>query len=448
MRPRLRIFDKEDCRKIHDAVLKILRETGLGIQDGDTRKRLKHMGCRENHGGYLLFPEEVVEAALSTVPSRMRLFDRHGEMAVDTGDEIPRFCPGLNCIDVLDHESGNIRPCVLADVVQTARLCERLPHMDMAANLCNPGDVPFEDQAMAAVRALVENTVKPLAFIAHDEKEAEKIWGYLAEVAGGWEPFSTRPFGLDLTGPTSPLMMKQESCRRLRFAAEKRLPVVCYPALFPGVTGPMTLAGAVAQSCAEILAGIIIHQMEGPGAPVVSGSAVIPMDMRTASLAYGAPEYVLVGLAAVDYFEEIGVPTWIGAGCSDAHVLDAQAVSETGTNMLSAAVSGTAFVHNLGYLSSGKTGSLEMLVLCDEVAGMVKRIAAGIEVSEETLACDVVADRARDGRFMTHPHTKRHVRTELWIPGLFQRFSRSRWKTDGAQTTTERIREKLKDLLA
>jgi len=446
-RLRLRIFDKKECRMIHRAALQMLRETGMNVQDEDTRSRLKDRGCRESDDRYLLFTDDVVQTALSTVPSRVVIYDRNGQTAVDTGSTAPRFCPGLNCIDVLDHKTGEIRRCLLEDVVMAARLCDRLPHIHMAANLGNPGDIPFEEQAMAAVSALVENTVKPFPFIAHDETEARQIWNYLAETAGGWEHFSAKPFALDLTGPTSPFSLKQEACRRLRFAAKRNLPVVCYPALFPGITGPMTLAGAVAQSAAETLAGIVVHQLERPGAPVITGSAVIPMDMRTANLAYGAPDYSLVGLAAVDYFEEIGVPTWIGAGCSDAHIFDAQAISESGVNMFAAAMSGTAFVHNLGYLSSGKTGSLEMLVLCDELAGMVSRIGKGIQATDETLAQEVIALHGRNGKYLTHRHTKKHVRTELWIPTLFQRFPRGRWRNEGAKTTTQMIHDKLVDLL-
>ncbi|MCP4691461.1 MAG: hypothetical protein GY859_25680, partial [Desulfobacterales bacterium] len=288
---------------------------------------------------------------------------------------------------------------------------------------------------------------KPLAFIAHDEREAERIWRRLADAAGGWDALAAKPFGLDLTGPTSPFNLKEESSRRLRFAASKRLPVVCYPCLFPGATGPMTLAGAVAQSSAEILAGIVVHQMEGPGAPVITGSAIVPMDLRTVNLSYGAPEYAMLGLAAVEYFESIGVPTWIGAGCTDAHAFDAQAISEAAMGMLSAAFSGTSFIHNLGYISSGKAGSLEMLVLCDELAGMVRRVAAGAPVDDNALAVDVSLAAGKSGKYLTHPHTIKHVEAGMWIPSLFHRFPVSRWRESGAKTTEDLIREKLNNLL-
>jgi trimethylamine--corrinoid protein Co-methyltransferase len=170
------------------------------------------------------------------------------------------------------------------------------------------------------------------------------------------------------------------------------------------------------------------------------------MDMRTGNLAYGAPEYSLACLAAVDYFNDIGVPSWIGAGCSDAHIVNAQAAAEAGMNMLAAVLSGTSFVHNLGYLSSGKTGSLEMLVLCDELAGMVRRIAAGTVVNEETLAVDVTRRAANRNSYLSDEHTLKHVRTEMWIPALFQRINLSSWHKIGSKAVGERIREKLMTL--
>jgi len=443
----LRVLSEEDSRQIHRAALQVLRETGISVQDEDTRRMLKDKGCRESDDGYLLFDEDLVLQALSTVPSKMILYDRNGEVAVDTADVIPHFCPGVNCIDVLDYKTEEHRPCLLDDISKTARVCDQLAHIDMVASLGCPSDVPPDEEALATVRAMIEQTRKPIAFTGHDEIEASEIWAYLAEVAGSWEALSAKPFGLELTGPTSPLKLGDEACRRLRNAAKERLPVVCYPGIIPGVASPMTLAGTLAQSAAEILAGIVVHQLEGPGAPVISGSAILPMDMRTGSLAYGSPDYSLACLAAVDYFNDIGVPGWIGAGCSDAHTANAQAAAEAGMNMLAAVLSGTSFIHNLGYLSSGKTGSLEMLVLCDELAGMSCRIAAGTTVTEGTLGVDVIRRAAKTGSYLSDEHTLKHVRTEMWLPALFQRASWESWRESGSKKMCERIREKLMALL-
>jgi trimethylamine--corrinoid protein Co-methyltransferase len=243
------------------------------------------------------------------------------------------------------------------------------------------------------------------------------------------------------------LRLGAEACRRLAFAARRRLPVVCYPALLPGTTGPVTLEGALAQSTAEILAGLVVHQLSGPGSPVVTGSSILPMDLRSGGLAYGSPEYVLAGLAAVDLFTDLGIPSWTGAGCSDAHTVDAQAAAEAGMNLHLAALSGTSFIHNLGYLSAGKTGSLQMLVLCDELAASARRLAAGLAVSEESLAVEVSARATRENAFLVDEHTLAHMRTALWAPALLQRSSLEDWVREGSPSLQDRLRARLHELL-
>jgi trimethylamine--corrinoid protein Co-methyltransferase len=420
---------------------------GMLVMDQDTRRVLQKAGCMESEDGYLHFGEHLVQDAIAGVPEKMVLYDRNGDTAVDSGDALPHFAPGLNSINVLDHRSTEHRLYTVKDIAESARLCDRLPNIDMAAGLGNPSDLPPSEQAMATVKALAEGTRKPLAFIAHDEKEDEEIWSYLAGLAGGWDRLAEKPFALDLTGPYSPLELGEEACRRLRFAARRRLPVVCYPALITGAAGPVTLAGAIAQSSAEILAGIVVHQLEQPGAPVISGSAVLPMDLMTGGIAYGSPEYSLACLGAVDLFGDLKIPTWFGAGCSDSHTVDAQAAAEAGMNLQVAVLSGTSFIHNLGYLSAGKTGSLEMLVLCDEIAGSLKSFLKGISVNEESLAVDVTRRGYRDHSFMMDEHTLSHMRAALWQPSIFQRATREQWSELGSVQALNRIRERVTELL-
>lgn len=444
---RLRVLEAPEAARIHQAALELLGGVGMLVRDADTRELLRRAGCRESDEGRLLFPSTLVTESLASVPRTLLLYDRAGQVAVDTDAVEPCFSPGLNCIDVLDWRTGAHRPCTLQDIEETARLCDQLPNIALAAGLGNPSDVPAAEQALATVQVIAANTRKPLAFIAHDEVESQAIWSHLAELAGGWEALRDRPFALELTGPHSPLGLGEEACRRLRFAATRRLPVVCYPALLTGAAGPVTLAGALAQSGAEILAGLAVHQLQAPGAPVVSGSAIMPMDLRAGTVAYGSPEYVLACLGAVDYFEELGVPTWIGAGCSDAHTVDAQAAAEAGMNLLAAAASGTSFVHNLGYLSGGRTGSLEMLLLCDELAAAVRTVRRGIAVDEDTLAVEVTRRAWKDGSFLTDEHTLAHMGRVMWRPDLFARRSRPDWQAAGAREAGWRLRERLREML-
>jgi trimethylamine--corrinoid protein Co-methyltransferase len=444
---RLKVLGGEDVNAIHRTALAILEQIGMDVRDADTREELVRAGCREGDGNYLRFPQELVARALESVPRRVALYRRDGRNAIDTAAPEACFAPGLNCISVLDHRSGHHRECVLSDVGEAARLCQRLPNIDLATGLGNPADVAPEKQALETVRTIVRETDKPLAFIAHNEVEDEEVWEYLAGIAGGWDALAERPFALDLTGPYSPLELGEEACRRLRHAARRNLPVVCYPALLSGTTGPVTLAGSIAQSSAEILAGLVVHQLAGPGAPVLTASSILPVDLRTGGIVYGSPEYLLAGLGAVDYFEELGVPTWIGAGCSDSHVVDAQAAAEAAVGLYGAMLAGTSFVHNLGFLSAGKTGSLEMLVFGDELAGGARRFASGIRVDDDTLGLEATRRAARDHSFMMDEHTLAHMSTAMWEPHLLSRVALERWQKEGRRLE-ERLKDRVEELLS
>jgi trimethylamine--corrinoid protein Co-methyltransferase len=210
---------------------------------------------------------------------------------------------------------------------------------------------------------------------------------------------------------------------------------------------PITAAGAIAQSSAEAIAGIVIHQLTEPGAPVLSGSAILPMDLRQANLAYGSPEYMMAGLGASDYFRSIGIPSWIGAGCSDSHQFDAQAAAETGANLAIAALAKTPFVHNLGFLSGGRTGSLELLTLCDEMIGWTTKMATGVEVNAETLAVEVVQRAAPNNEYLTDPHTQERFLSENWYPNLSERSDADAWIEAGGHDMKARVNQRLREIL-
>ncbi len=444
----LNVLDLPDAQTIHDAVKKILWDLGAVFDDVPTAKMLvQEHRCKYGDNNFIRIPPDLVDQALSTVPDKLLLYDQNGNIRVDTSSPVTNYCPGHNCVRVLDDQTGLLRPCELEDVVRTARLCEQLQNIDMSCSLGYPSDVDPENEAVATTRALTENCSKPAALLAHDDKIQTRIWTFLAEVAGGWQNLAEKPIALELMGPVSPLKLPDELCRRIINAARWRVPLVCYPATFPGMSSLISIAGAVAQSSAEAIAGIVLHQITEPGAPVISGSAVLPMDMRQANIAYGSPEYMLAGLAAADYFNYIGVPAWVGAGCSDSHDFDAQAAAEAGANMAIAALSGSSFVHNLGFLSGGRTGSLEMLVLCDELVGWSNQMAAGVDVNQETVCVEAIKRAVANNDFLTDPHTQDRFLTESWYPDLLERSDAQAWLEAGSSDLRARIRDKISSLL-
>ncbi len=442
----LPIIDAEGCDRIFAAVLNVLSKCGIEVSNSEAVSLLVSTGCRAE-GGRVFYPPDVVRKSLETAPAEIAFYRQDGGLALTTSESVPRFGTGVNCVNVLDPRTDEYRPCLLSDIHDHGRVQQALSKIDFASSLGYPSDVPAESEAVECVHALLETTEKPVFFTGHDEHGVRQIWDAMANCVGGMGNLADKPIGLDLIGPVSPLKLGGEACQRLIMAARLGLPVVCYPAIFPGMSCPLSLAGAITQAIAESLSGIVLSQISQPGAPVMSGSSVMPMDMRRADMAIGAPEYALAGLGTADVFTHLGIPSWVGSGCTDAHDIGPQALAEASAGLQASSLASTSLTHNLGMLSSGRTGSMEFLVACDELAAMATTFAAGIEVSEATIAKEVIARASPKNSFLTDPHTLERFETELWMPNLFQRETLEAWQLGESIDFRMRLKEKTLSLL-
>jgi len=117
-------------------------------------------------------------------------------------------------------------------------------------------------------------------------------------------------------------------------------------------------------------------------------------------------------------------------------------------SMLLNGLAGMTLSQSLGTLSWGQYGSPEMVVICDELVHMIKRILAGITVDDETLALDVIREVGHGGSFLGHEHTVAHYRRELFFPRLFARQTYQEWLRDGKPMTHEVAHRRVQEILA
>ncbi len=135
------------------------------------------------------------------------------------------------------------------------------------------------------------------------------------------------------------------------------------------------------------------------------------------------------------------------AGCSDAKLYDEQAAMETTINIATAALIGGNMIHDVGYLDSGLTSSMELMVACDEIIDMLKRILRGIPVNDHTMALDVMEAVGPAGHFLEHDHTFDLFKTEIWPPKLIDRQRWEDWKASGSKRYGERVNARVKEIL-
>jgi trimethylamine--corrinoid protein Co-methyltransferase len=230
--------------------------------------------------------------------------------------------------------------------------------------------------------------------------------------------------------------------------AKAKLPCWVIPMPLAGSMHPVTLSGALVQGNAETLSAVVLSQLVKPGAPIVMTPWPGMMDMAAVTNVFGCPEQVLINLAFAQVAKYYRLPSSICVGQTDAKIPDQQAGYEKMMGILLAAMAGADVVGVFGGLiDSGKVGNYEQAVIDDEIAGYVKRILKGIEVTEEKLGIDVINEVGHGGNFLEHAHTLKYYREEQYFPGLSNRDARQRWEAEGSQATRERAIEKAKRIL-
>ncbi len=402
-------------------------------------------GAAVSDGNRVRIPAGLVERALSSAPRRVVLHDRRGRPVMPLEGARTWFGPGSDCLNIVDHRTGERRRAILQDVAEAARLCDALPNIHFVMSMFLPSDVPPDVADRLQFEAMLRNTVKPIVFVTYEMAGCAEVIEMAEMVAGGSDALRERPFLACYINVTTGLLHNADALQKLLFLAEKGLPALYIPVVSGGTSGPMTMAGGLASSNAGALAGLVISQLKREGAPyVMPGFGGDALDMRTMVDPYAAPEPR--GMAeALGHFYDL--PLFTLGGSSESKIVDAQAGIEAALSMLIGAMSGGHLFHDLGYLESGLSGSLAQLAICDEIAGWIASFMRPVEISDETLALDLIDQAGPDGQFLKFPHTRRHMR-ERWYPTLFDRDLHSGWLARGGQSLTERAAHRVTQLLA
>lgn len=444
---KFRVLSDQQIAAIHQATLKVLDETGVKVLHPEAMQLLKQAGARVE-GDIAHIPSKLVDDVLKTAPKSVPIYSRDGSPGIVLEKGKAWFGTGSDCPNIMDSRTGKRRRSTRQDVADAAVVCDALPNMEFLMSLCLVQDVAPQWHDVHQFEAMIRNTTKPIVFTAHDRRGMEYIIRIAEAAAGGVENFKQHPSICLYAEPISPLEHVPVAVGKMLLAAERRIPVVYTPCPMAGATAPVTMAGALVVGNAEVLSGLVIHQLKQPGAPFIGGGVFTILDMGTANISYGAPELHLLCSAYTDLAHYYGFPMFGTAGCSDAKVLDQQAAVEAAASTLIMALCGANLVHDVGFLEYALTGSLEMIALTDEVVAMVRRIIRGIEVNEDTLATDVIRSVGPGGHFLNEDHTLKYFRNQMWFPSVLDRGNREHWEAAGSKDLGRRLNEKVLDILA
>lgn len=440
------VLSTDDAERIYLAALQILADIGVLIHESAACNLLADNGARVR-GERVRIPEGMVKQAIAAAPPRFTVHARAPEKSLSIEPNRVYYGPGPTCPNFIDPQTGERRPYVRDDAVAVARTCDALDNIDFVQSLGAISDAPGGLMDVYEFALMAENTVKPIVAWAFTEQGCSDIHRMAVAMAGGEEAFAQKPNYIFYAEPMSPLNSGGDAMQKLMYCARHRIPLVYTPCPIAGATAPATFAGTLAQALAESLHGLVVAQLISPGTPFVLGGVVSIMDMREMVLSYGAPELSLLSAGLTEVVRLLGLPMWSTGGCTDAKSVDEQAAIEASISLAMAGLSGANLVHDVGFTDSALTGSLTMLVMCDEIIGMLKRALRGVEVNAETLAIELIDAVGPGGKFIAEDHTVKRFRHECYFPTLADRANVENWTARGATTMGQRAEEKAREIL-
>jgi len=442
------VLSAEQVEAIHDASLRLLRDTGMRVLEPGARERFRRAGCTVIDDRVRFDPGMVVET-VATAPSSFTLRARNpahdltigGHHVVFAAVGGPAFCSDL--------DRGR-RPGTFAEQCDFLRIIQSLGiiHQEGGGPF-EAMDLPPETRHLDLLAALTRLLDKNWQGIALGrERAADSI--DIAAIALGTDRdgLAASPAVLAIVNTNSPLSLDIPMAEGLTELAAANQAVCVTPFTLAGAMAPATLAGALTLMNAEVLAGVALTQLVRPGSPVMYGSFTSNVDMRSGSPAFGTPEYTKAAQAGGQLARRYGLP-YRSSNTTTSNAVDAQAAYESQMSLWGAVAGGANLVnHAAGWLEGGLTASFEKLVIDAEMLQMMAEYLQPIVTDDDAFGLEAIDAVGPGGHFFGSPHTMTRYETAFYSPLVSDWRNFETWEQDGAVDTTRRANRIWKQLLS
>ena len=433
-----------DTARIHEASLNLLETTGVKVDHPEVRRRLVAAGAEDARDSVTIrFPRDLVASSVASAPRNIRFADRCGGSVQVGADGGTVFWGGNAMYIARGRERTEM---VSSDLVEVTRVNDALPHVHGVVG-ASVADYPPIARDFVGFRVIAENSAKHIRPVIFSPDGPVAILE-MAEALSDGVPLSERPlvsFGYSIV---SPLHWSSTALELFLRTSGHGVPMMVNAEPLAGGTSPITLAGLLTQANAEALSGIVILQVLEPARPSVFNLGFAHMlDMRSALATSGAVQDGLIAAAGAEIARYHGLPcaSWVS---SDNPICDAQSVLEKALTAMLHARAGVNIIWGVGQLETELTLSLEQAIIDDEMAAQLLRAQRGIEVSDETIALDVIREGVATGDFIGHEHTLAHYREERIAGELTVPERRSDWLAAGGLDLVQRAARKAAEILA
>ena len=440
-------------KAIEDTVYQILDEIGLSQAPETGVKYMTDAGAIAGDDGRVRFPRALVEDTLAKAARNITLHGQDAKHDMLLSGSRVHFGTAGAAVHVVDVQNNCYRESYLADIYDAARIVENMDNIHffqrpmVARDIPDPADLDFN-----TVYAAIKGTTKHVGCSFTEAPFMKPVIDMLHMVAGGEDKWRARPFVSNSNCfVVPPLRFATESCLVMEEAVHAGMPVLLLSAGQAGATAPASIAGAVAQALAEVIAGLVYVNAMVPGHPCIVGTWPFVSDLRTGAMSGGSGEQGLLTAACAQMLQHFDLPGGAASGMADAKMPDAQSGYEKGSTLVMAGLSGLNMVYEAAGMHASLLGfCLESLIIDNDMIGQCLRCVRGVEVNEATLGVDVMKDvcLGGPGHYLGHDQTIGLMQTEYVYPAIGDRSSPKEWEELGKPNIVEVASKRKEEILA
>ena len=430
---------------------RILEEIGMGEVPDIVREQSLLKGAFINEIGRLCFPRSMVEDIIDKAAKSFIYHGRDPSLDFEVGGDKVHYGTGGAAVLTLDIDTGLYRSSTLKDLYDFTRLIDTLDNVSWFTRCCVATDLPDNfDLDVNTAYALLAGTRKPVGTSFTVAEHVDPIIDMFDMALGGEGRFKQRPFCKAHISPViSPLRFGEDAVAVTLACIKRGVPINSIIAAQSGATAPATIAGILAQTTAETLAGLLLVNIFAPGYPMIFSNWPLVIDLRTGAFCGGGGEISLMNAGAAQISNVLGLPSGVASSMADAKAVDAQMGAEKAIAALAAGLAGGNMIYeSSGMMASLLGASFEAFVLDDEMLSHIYRMLRGIEVTEETLAFDAIRSAVTgEGHFLGSPHTLAAMQRDYYYPRIADRDAPRLWEEKGATDAWNKARSKVRNVL-
>lgn len=435
MYDRMQELSRKELELIHDSAMEILGSVGIRFKEDEAIEIFKSHGVKTE--GYVVYPtENDIAQALESAPARFTVQARNPGKSVPVGGEDFVLLPGYGAPFLIDPDNTR-RTAGMEDYNNFCKLIQTSPYIGMNGfMMVEPSGISASTAHLDMLLSNILLCDKPFMGSPVSKEGAgecvDMVEIMLGKEGSGSAAGDAAPSTVSLINSLSPLGFSEEMAGSLIALARRGQACVVASLIMGGSSGPITLAGILAQQTAEVLAGITLAQLVRPGAPVIYGSTSAPMDMMSGGLTIGAPELSQIVSFTAQLARFYNLPSRSGGGLTDANYPDIQAGVQSAVALSTAVRSGINFVlHAAGILGSYLAMSFEKFLVDEELAGMLFKMTGPIEISADEIDIPSFREVGIGGAFLTADKTVERCRTEYFTPKLMPVIDYPAWENGG-----------------